>query len=120
MQYDIAVIGNDEAAVEMMCLAAESGRRTAAVLPDSNHSAWLVALALRRLISDLLVDQSISRRQLLARTGSPRLLRQLVAGAIVRIRSQNWDQKAHIKISFLCNKWSKTCQKYFKNDTQVI
>ncbi|MCH2203238.1 MAG: hypothetical protein MK102_14815 [Fuerstiella sp.] len=84
MQYDIAVIGNDEAAVEMMCLAAESGRRTAAVLPDSNHSAWLVALALRRLISDLLVDQSISRRQLLARTGSPRLLRQLVAGAIVR------------------------------------
>ena len=33
MQYDLAVIGNDEAAFEMLCLAAESGKRTAAVLP---------------------------------------------------------------------------------------
>jgi pyruvate/2-oxoglutarate dehydrogenase complex dihydrolipoamide dehydrogenase (E3) component len=98
MQYDIAVIGNDEAAIEMMCLAAESGKRTAALLPDSTHSAWLVGLALRRLISDLLVDQSISRRQLLARTGSPRLLRQLVAGAIARETEELVCMLEHLNI----------------------
>lgn len=84
MRYDIAVIGNDEAAFEMLSLAAESGKRTAAVLPESSHSAWLVGIALRRLVSDLLVDRSSSRRRLLARTGSPGLLRRLVQGAIAR------------------------------------
>lgn len=84
MPYDIAVIGNDEAAFEMLCLAAESGRSTAAVLPESSHSTWLVGVALKRLVSDLLVDQSDSRRRLLARRGSPRLLRQLVKGAIAK------------------------------------
>ena len=84
MQYDLAVIGNDEAAFEMLCLAAESGKRTAAVLPESSHSSWLVGIALKRLVSDLLVDRSLHRRRLLARTGSPRLLRQLIAGAIAR------------------------------------
>ena len=83
MQYDITVIGNDEAAFEMLCLAARAGQRTAAVLPESSHSSWLVSLALKRLVSDLLVDQCIDRRQLLKRTGSPRLLRRLLAGAIV-------------------------------------
>lgn len=83
MQYDITVIGNDEAAFEMLCLAARAAKRTAAVLPEASHSSWLVGLALKRLVSDLLVDQSINRRQLLERTGSPRLLRRLLAGAIV-------------------------------------
>ena len=84
MQYDITVIGNDEAAFEMLCLSAESGRRTAAVLPDSSQSSWLVGMALKRLVSELLVDRSISRCRLLARTGSPRLLCRLLAGAIAR------------------------------------
>ena len=84
MQYDITVIGNDEAAVEMLCLAVKSGKRTAAVLPESSHSSWLVGQALKRLVSDLLVDQSFTRRRLLERTGSPRLLRQLLAAAIAK------------------------------------
>ena len=98
MQYDIAVIGNDEAAVEMMCLAAKSGKRTAALLPESTHSAWLVGLALKRLILDLLADQTVCRRQLLARTGSPRLLRQLIAGAIVRETEELACTLEHLKI----------------------
>lgn len=82
MQYDITVLGNDEAAFEMLCLAARTAQRTAAVLPKSSQSSWLVSLALKHLVSDLLVDQCTNRRQLLKRTGSPRLLRRLLAGAI--------------------------------------
>ena len=84
MQYDITVIGNDEAAFEMLCQAARTGKRTAAVLPESSQSSWLVGLALQRLVSDLLVDQSIDRRRLLERTGSPQLLRRLLTGAIAK------------------------------------
>lgn len=84
MQYNITVIGNDEAAFEMLCLAAESEARTAAVLPESCQSSWLVGLALKRLVADLLVDQSPHRQRLLRRTGSPRLIRRLVASAIAR------------------------------------
>lgn len=84
MQYHICVVGNDEAAIEMLCLAAESKQRTAAVLPESCQSSWLTGLALKRLVGDLLVDQSTGRRALLQRTGSPRLLRQLIAGAIAK------------------------------------
>lgn len=84
MQYHITVIGNDEAAVEMLCLAAGSQQRTAAILPESCQSSWLTGLALKRLVADLLVDRSAGRRRTLRQTGSPRLLRQLIAGAIVR------------------------------------
>lgn len=82
MRYDIAVIGNDEAAFELLCLAAESGKRTIALLPESRHSSWMLGQALRRLVSNLLVDRSVRRRQLLNRAGSPRLLQKLVAGSI--------------------------------------
>ena len=91
MQYDIAVIGNDEAAFEMLRLAARSGKRTAAVLPESCHSSWMVGLALKRLVSDLLLDQSMPRRRMLERTGSPRLLRQLLAAAVGRETSDHMD-----------------------------
>jgi len=84
MDYNLAVIGNDEAAIELLCYSAESGRPTAAILPESCQSSWLVELALKRLVSDLLVDQCPRRRQLLRRTGSPRLIRQLLTRAIVR------------------------------------
>ena len=83
MSYDIAVIGNDEAAFEMLCLAAGSGRRIVAVLPESRHSAWLVGQALRRLISGLLVDQTAERKRLFVRKGTPKLLQSLILRAIV-------------------------------------
>jgi NAD(P) transhydrogenase len=98
MQYDITVIGNDEAALEMLCLAARSGQRTAAVLPEASHSSWLVGLALKRLISDLLVDQSTNRRHLLERTGSPRLLRRLLAGAIAKETTELTHMLERIKV----------------------
>lgn len=82
MRYDIAVIGNDEAAFEMLCLAAASQKKTLAVLPESRHSAWLVAQALRRLVSGLLVDRTAKRRQFFRRSGSPKLLQTLIARAV--------------------------------------
>lgn len=83
MDYDIAVIGNDEAALEILRLAAGSGKRTVAVLPETRHSAWLAGQALRRLVSDLIVDQTAQRRQLFSRTATPRLLHALLSRAIV-------------------------------------
>lgn len=82
MRYDIAVIGNDEAAFEMLCVSSAARLKTVAVLPESRHSAWLMSQALRRVVSGLLVDQSRARRELLQRTGSPKLLQRLVAGAV--------------------------------------
>ncbi len=84
MDYNLAVIGNDEAAMELLCLSAESGTPTVAILPESCQSSWLVGLALKRLVADLLVDQCPGRKQLLQRTGSPRLIRQLLTRAIAR------------------------------------
>lgn len=88
MQYHLAVIGNDESAFELLCRAAESGQRTAAVLPESSQSSWLVGLALKQLISDLLVDRSTRRQDLLQQTGSPRMLRRLIGRAIARQTSE--------------------------------
>jgi NAD(P) transhydrogenase len=82
MDYDVAVIGNDEAAFEMLCLSAASKRRTVAILPESRHSAWLVGQGLRRLISNLLVDRTIQRRAMFAHAGTPRLLQALIRRAI--------------------------------------
>ncbi len=45
MKYDIAVIGNDEAAFEMMFVAAAAGQKTLAILPESRHSSWLMGQA---------------------------------------------------------------------------
>ena len=82
MRFDLAVIGNDEVAFEIQCLAARMGRRVIAILPESRHSSWLVGQALRRLISNLLVDRSVGRQRMFAQTGSPRLLQQLISRAI--------------------------------------
>ena len=82
MRHDIAVIGNDQAAFEMLNLAARAGRTALAVLPESRHSAWIVAQALRRLVSGLLVDYSPQRRRMLSQTASPKLLHNLIARAI--------------------------------------
>lgn len=82
MKYDVVVIGNDEAAFEMLNLAAVSGHRTAAILPELRHSSWLAAQALRRLTADLLTDRTLARRQLFLRSASPRLLQSLLSRAI--------------------------------------
>lgn len=83
MRYDIAVIGNDEAAFEMLTLAAASGKRSVAIIPEVRHSSWLVSQALRRLITNLLVERTPSRKRMFANTGSPRLLQSLIARSIV-------------------------------------
>lgn len=83
MCYDLAVIGNDEPALEMLCVAASAGQKTVAILPESRHSSWLMAQALRRLVVGLLVDQTESRRGLLERSGTPRMLQRLITRALV-------------------------------------
>lgn len=83
MRYDIAVIGNDQAAFEMLTLAAVSGKRSVAIIPELRHSSWLVSQALRRLITNLLVERTPTRRQMFAKAGSPRLLQSLIATSIV-------------------------------------
>jgi NAD(P) transhydrogenase len=83
MKYDLAVIGNDEAAFEMMFVAAASRQKTVAVLPESRHSSWMMGQALRRLVGNLLVDQSHRRRSMMASAGTPRLLQRLLAQSIV-------------------------------------
>jgi NAD(P) transhydrogenase len=84
MRYDIAVIGNDEAAFEMLTLAAASNKKTIAILPDSRHSAWFVGQALRRLVSSLLVDHSEQRRRMFRKAATPKLLHTIIARAVVR------------------------------------
>lgn len=82
MRYDIAVIGNDEAAFEILCVAGSAGQRSIGILPEQRHSAWMVSLALRRLVEQLLVDRSHSRQKLFSRSGTPRLLHRLLATAM--------------------------------------
>ena len=82
MRYDIAVLGNDEAAVEMACVASDAGQRVAIALPEQRHSSWMMEQALRRLVTELSVDYTAVRRSLLRRSGTPRLLQRLLAGAI--------------------------------------
>lgn len=84
MRYDVAVIGNDQAAFETLSLAASAGRRTLAVLPEMRHSSWLIAQALRRLVSGLLVDRTSTRDHLLRSRATPRLLRSLMSRSVVR------------------------------------
>ncbi|APZ90898.1 Soluble pyridine nucleotide transhydrogenase [Fuerstiella marisgermanici] len=92
MSYEIAVIGNDEAAFEVLFLAAASGKRTVAILPELRHSAWLVGKAFRSLISDLLVDRTPARKRMFATSGTPRLLRTLVARAVAH------ETRTHVQV----------------------
>ena len=78
MRYDIAVVGNDEAALEMAFVAGSAGDRVAMAIPEQRHSSWMMENALRRLVSELSVDDTSVRRSLLRRSGSPRLLRRLL------------------------------------------
>jgi NAD(P) transhydrogenase len=78
MQFDLAVIGNDEAAIELGLAAATSNVNTVVVLPESRHSSWITSMALRRLVSGLLVDRCQLRRQLFQRSGTPGLIQRLL------------------------------------------
>ncbi len=82
MRYDIAVVGNDEAALEIMGIAGAAGHRSLGILPEQRHSAWMLSLALRRLVSELLVDRSRNRLKMFAQSGTPRLLHRLLAAAM--------------------------------------
>ena len=101
MDYDVAVIGNDEAAFEMLCLSAASKRRTVAILPESRHSAWLVGQALRRLISNLLVDRTAQRKAMFAQAGTPRLLQALITRAIVDEVSEHVQMLENIGVDVM-------------------
>jgi hypothetical protein len=82
MRYDIAVIGNDEAALELVCMAGSSGKRVLAVLPEQRHSEWMMGVALRRLVGQLLNDRDGLRYSGFVRRGSPGLVKRLLANAL--------------------------------------
>ena len=84
MKYDLIVIGNDEAAFEMLTLASFGKRRILAVLPEMRHSSWFMSQALRRLASELLADRSPDRCRLLQKCASPRLLRSMLTRAVAQ------------------------------------
>jgi hypothetical protein len=83
MKFDLAVIGNDESAIELALAAATTQQKTVAILPESRHSSWMMSLAFRRLASTLLADRSRSRRFLYERSGTPGLIRRLLRAALV-------------------------------------
>lgn len=82
MRYDIAVIGNDEAALELLCMAGSAGKRVLAVLPEQRHSEWMMGIALRRLVGQLLNDGANLRLSSSVRRGSPSLVKRLLANAL--------------------------------------
>ena len=82
MRYDIAIMGNDEAALEMACVASTAGQRVAMALPEQRHSSWMMEQALRRLVTELSVEFTSVSRALLRRSGTPRLLQRLLGGAV--------------------------------------
>ena len=82
MRYDIAVIGNDEAALELVCMAGSAGKRVLAVLPEQRHSEWMMGIALRRLVEQLMNDGAGLRLSGSVRRGSPGLVKRLLASAL--------------------------------------
>jgi len=82
MRYDIAVIGNDEAAMELSCMAGSLGKRVLAILPEQRHSEWMIGIALRRLVEQLLNDGTGSRLPSSVRRCSPGLVKRLLTNAL--------------------------------------
>lgn len=56
MQYDLTILGNDEAAFETALAANAQGLKTLVVVSDTAVSAWQKTRALRHLASELMVD----------------------------------------------------------------
>ncbi len=82
MRYDIAVIGNDEAALELLCMAGSLGKRVLAILPEQRHSEWMIGVALRRLVEQILNDGTGLRFPGSVRRCSPALVRRLLTNAL--------------------------------------
>lgn len=61
MRYDVAVTGNDEAAIEIALAAAAADQRVVSVLPEVSHSSWMMVQALKRLTMELLTDRTPTR-----------------------------------------------------------
>lgn len=80
----LTIIGNDEIALELAGLAANTGRRVLWIQSERCHSSWIVAVALRNLVSGLLADQTPTRRQHLRQLRSTSLLKKLLAKALCR------------------------------------
>lgn len=82
MSDTLTVIGNDEAAIEVVGLACTTGRSVVWIQSERYHSSWILSQALRRLVGNLLSENSASRRNQLYRLGSPGLLRRLISTAL--------------------------------------
>lgn len=82
MTYDLCVLGNDEAALELAFVAARHGQNVLSILPEQRHSAWMMSQALEHLVGNLLADMSEARRRQLRRNGSPRLVQRLLANSL--------------------------------------
>lgn len=82
MTYDLCVVGNDEASLELAFVAARHGQNVLSILPEQRHSSWMMSQALQQMVSNLLADASESRRRQWRKTGSPRLVQRLLANSL--------------------------------------
>ncbi|MFO0976956.1 MAG: hypothetical protein U0996_11200 [Planctomycetaceae bacterium] len=82
MTYDLCVVGNDEASLELAFVAARHGQNVLSILPEQRHSSWMMSQALEHLVSNLLADMTDARRRQLRRNGSPRLVQRLLANSL--------------------------------------
>lgn len=82
MGETLTVIGNDEAAIEVVGLASNTGRNVVWIQSERYHSSWILSQALRHLVGSLLSENSVGRRNQLSRLGSPGLLRRLISSAL--------------------------------------
>lgn len=101
MRYEIAVIGNDEAALELLCMAGSAGKRALAVLPEQRHSEWMVGIALRRLVEQLLNEDVRGRLTGSVRRSSPALVRKLLVNALTSETMDYMDVLGRLGIDVL-------------------
>ncbi len=83
MRYELAVLGNDAAAFEMVNAAARDGLRVLMVIPEHRHSSWICTQAMRRVVTSMLADGFCVRERLQQRIATPGLLARLLKSAIV-------------------------------------
>ncbi|MCA9036588.1 MAG: hypothetical protein KDA91_15740 [Planctomycetaceae bacterium] len=82
MNCELTIIGNDKSAFEMADVATAAGKQTLVVLPEARHSAWMTAQALRHIVTNLMVDATFARRQLMKSLATPKLLKRMVMRAL--------------------------------------
>lgn len=82
MRYDVAIIGNDEAAVQVARTCVANGLQVGCFLPARHHSSWIMSRALQALVGELLVDMTSKRQRFLTARRSPGLLKRLLTKAV--------------------------------------